>query len=257
MGWFEDRFVMVVGAIIAVGAAWLGAGALKDALRFKDAPLPQTVEQAVITAQAGRQWVTVRSDDWRCDETKHLSIITFIPTGRDALVARSDHPIDCARGAAVGFTGVVELPDASDLEQMAEAGLRRQGDPVPWQLQVCESCGRDNARLGVVICLGFMLLGVSLGKIRGAIGGFQARFQQGLVSAAREPPNSAAANDKVRLYGFVTAALGGLMIGLGRDWVIAGLIPLQWFGGGAVLLGCWMLAFPEKYRELLRKYRQP
>jgi hypothetical protein len=42
---------------------------------------------------------------------------------------------------------------------------------------------------------------------------------------------------------------------VGADWVVFGVIPLQWFAGGEAVLGAFMLTFPEQYRRLRRRGR--
>lgn len=258
MNQFDRVLTFAVGALIIGGALFLGAGAARDALRFPEEPIQMTVTQAALTATAGRQWVSILPGAWRCADEVRLGILRLVPatTTEGALVvARFEGPVSCQSATARPVTGVIEEIDGPVAERLVSAGVLTHREPTVHQLNVCTHCGRDNARLGVLICSLFVLLGVSLGPLRRLIGGWQQGLVTKLDSAAREPANSEQANDTVRRHGFLVTALCGLGVAVGADWVVFGVIPLRWFAGGGAVLGAFMLTFPEQYRRLRRRGR--
>jgi hypothetical protein len=249
-------FTLAVGALLATGAAWFGFGAARDALRFPDAPIEMTAEQAALTAADGRQWVTVREAAWRCADAVPTGVYQLVPatTPEGALlVARTEAARGCAAVAAAPMTGIVEDLEREHAARLEAAGVLTHHERGAYQLTVCTDCGRGNARLGVVVCALIMALGVFLGPLSTAVGRWRAGMHADLDSAARAPAHSEQANDRVRLHGFVTAALGGLCLVVGRGWLVWGLIPAPWLGGAVALLGAFMLTFPERYRSLRRR----
>jgi hypothetical protein len=140
-------------------------------------------------------------------------------------------------------------------KSLSAARVLTYREPSVHQLDVCRNCGRDNARLGVVMCLLFVALGVGLVPLRRLIGGWQQGMVVKLDQASREPANSEQANDTVRRHGFLVAVFGGLGVAVGANWVVFGVIPVQWFAGFGGLLGAFMLTFPEQYRKLRRRGR--
>jgi len=101
------------------------------------------------------------------------------------------------------------------------------------------------------------LIGGSIGAfflLRGIIA-LNTRLQTRLGSAAHAPEGDDRANGFVQVVGFCVAVLGGAFVAFGRNWAVA-FIPLPFFGAGVVLLGAWMMTFPEKYRAAWRRYRR-
>ena len=258
MNQFDRVLTLGVGALIVGGALYLGAGAARDAIRFPEEPIEMTLTQAALTAATGRQWVSVLPGSWRCGDEVRLGILQLVPATTvdgSLVVARFEGPVSCEAVTAKPVTGVIEEMDDMVTQRLGSAGVLTHREPSVHQLNVCTGCGRDNARLGVVICLLFVALGVSLGPLRRLIGGFQQGIVVKLDAASRAPANSEQANDTVRRHGFLVAAVSGLGVAVGANWVIFGVIPLQWFAGFGVVLGAFMLTFPEQYRRLRRRGR--
>lgn len=254
-----DRLLTLsLSALIIGGALYFGSGAARDALRFPEEPIEMTVTQAALTASTGRQWISILPGAWRCEDEVRLGILHLVPatTAEGALVvARFEGPVACRSVTATKVTGVIDVMDDRVTNSLRAAKVLTYREPSVHQLNVCTSCGRDNAKLGVVICLLFVVFGAALGPLRRMIGGWQQGIVVKLDQAARAPENSEQANDTVRRHGFLVAVFGGLGVAGGAGWVVLGVIPVQWLAGFGVLLGAFMLTFPEQYRKLRRRGR--
>jgi len=254
-----DRLLtLTVSALIIGGALYFGSGSARDALRFPEEPIEMTVTQAALTASTGRQWITVLPGAWRCGDQVRLGLLQLVPattTDGALVVARFEGPVSCEAATARPVTGVIDVMDEPVAKSLSSAGVLTYREDSVHQLDVCTHCGRDNARLGVVICSFFVLFGVAFVPLRRLIGGWQQGIVVKLDQASSAPANSEQANDTVRRHGFLSAAFGGLGVAIGADWVIFGVIPLQWFAGFGVLMGAFMLTFPEQYRKLRRRGR--
>jgi hypothetical protein len=247
----------LLGAALVAIFGWLGAGALRDAMTFGDAPLQTDVRGAVHASTAGRQWVEVHAD-WRCDELVHHveGGAAFLPAVVDdsVVVARFDHDIHCETESRHALTGIVEPMEAKRAADLGHAGLSLPEGAQLRTLDVCTSCGKDNARIGVIVRTFLVLLGFALYPLRRAYLSFSARTHARLYGAIHATPEHAdPANRVVRTWGAAALLAGALAAAVGRDWVVYRIVPVPWVGVIAIVLGGWMIASPESYRRVARR----
>ena len=252
----DGALVLSVRVLFVAGALFLGLGAARDAARFEEEPIATTVDESASMAREGRQWVSVRAGAWRCDEAVVQGIRTLVPArtaAGDLVVARFESQAPCVELTAGPVDGIVELGLDEDIEgELRSAGVVAGSNAC--QLDVCTDCGRDNARLGVLICsllFGFALVLPWLRRNVSGVAGIRAAM---ITAAYAKPgPEEAAANLKVRMYGALVSVLGAGMFAFGDDWALLAVIPLPWFGVFAIALGVLMIADPDRYRRMMRK----
>src|SRR6185295_7898380 len=98
-------------------------------------------------------------------------------------------------------------------------------------LDVCASCGKGNARLGVLVCSCFVLLGLLLYPLRRAYQSMSGRAHGALHAAIAAPPARAVEADRtVRTWGAAALVTGALAIAVGKGWVLYGVVPMRWVG---------------------------
>lgn len=247
---------LVLGAALAVVFAVMGVDAWRDYRAFGDAPQRTGLLGAIEASSRGRQWVSIEGATWRCDRVLQNvdGGVAFLPaTAEDGslVVARFDHAIRCDALASAPLTGIIEAMTPKGAADLRAAGLEVANDRPLRTFNVCVSCGRDNAQLGVLICACFVLLGLAAYPLRRAYGTLSGRAQGSLTCAIHAAPEqAAAANRTVRRWGGLLLGVGALCIALGQDYVLYRAVPLRWLGGVPVLLGLWMTAFPASYRRL-------
>ena len=246
----------VGGAAIVAIFGTLGVEAWRDYRTFDDTPTRSTLLAAVEASTSGRRWVSIEGAAWRCEQlVRNINGgAAFLPASSEdgsTLVARFDHPIQCDAVSAHPLTGIVEpmtLERASDLRA---AGLALEDGARLRTLDVCASCGKKNARLGVIMCTGFVLLGLGLYPLRLAYQSLRGRADASLRAAIHAPSDRAAqANRTVRTWGGAALVTGAAVFAVGEGWLIYGVVPLRWLGVVAMALGGLMVAFPARYREL-------
>ncbi len=83
------------------------------------------------------------------------------------------------------------------------------------------------------------------------------RMDASLRAATYTPAARAADADRtVRLWGGLVMVADVAAFPLCKDWVVYGVVPVQWVCVVGIALGGYMLVFPEKYRELRAKSRR-
>ncbi len=251
-----DPLALVVAVALIGASMWFGIGAATDWQRYHDEPIELDVGAATHASSEGRQWVSVSSGSWRCDQSIQRGVSTFVPVwaaGGDILVADFQFPVVCGDAIKSPIVGIVEpMPGylTTDLAAHNLVALNGRGMHL---LRVSKKNERDDVRLGVILCSLGVLLAFALFPLRRLTGRFHARNHERLAVAAFAPEESPEANRTVRKHGamLVVFALGAFFVGEG--WVIGGFIPVRWFAAAAVLLGSGMIAFPLRYRRLHRK----
>jgi hypothetical protein len=260
---FGKIIAFVIGAGIVAVFGWLGVGAFRDYRAFDDTPTRSTLLAAVEASTSGRRWVSVEGAPWRCKQLVHNvdGGVAFLPASAEdgsTVVARFDHEIACDALSAGPLTGVIEPMDATRAADLRRAGLPLAEGARLRTLSVCTSCGRDNARLGIVMCTGFVLLGLFLYPLRRAFLSWRARSRAALHAAIHAPAERSAEADRtVRVRGGAVLAAGVLALTVGRGWVAYGVVPVPWFGVVGLLVGAWMVVSPAKYRSLLARSKRP
>jgi hypothetical protein len=247
--------MLLVSAVIVVIFGWLGLQSLRDYATFGDAPLPTSVAGAVAASSEGRQWVRVEGAPWQCANLKSNvpGGVTFLPASTDdgaTIVARFDHSIRCAEVAKAPLVGIVEPMAAQRAADLRAAGLSLPSDAPLRTLEVCSSCGKDNARWGLFICPVFVLVGLALYPLRHLVPRFRVRTIQEAIRAPEA--EAAAANRTIRLWGLALVVLGIVAIALGRGLVVYRVVPVTWFGAFAFALGAVVAAFPDRYRRMVK-----
>ncbi|MDC3959262.1 hypothetical protein [Polyangium jinanense] len=177
----------------------------------------------------------------------------FLPARAEdgsTVVARFDRPIQCDAVAAHPLTGIIEPMTPERAADLRAAGLALADGAQLRTLDVCTSCGKDNARLGVLVCTCFVLLGLFLYPLRRAYQSLRGRADASLQAAIQAAPQAAQADRTVRAWGGAALAVGALAFALGDGWMAYGIVPMRWIGVVALLLGGWMMAFPARYRAL-------
>jgi hypothetical protein len=261
----RDAFGKVVsflggGALVAVFGT-LGAGAWRDYRTFDDTPTRSTLLAAIEASTNGRRWVSIEGAAWRCEELLgHVSDgAAFLPARAEdgsMVVARFDRPIQCDAVVARPLIGILEPMAPGRAADLRAAGLALADGARLRTLDVCTSCGKDNARLGVVVCTCFVLLGLFLYPLRRAYQSWGSRAGASLQGAIAAPARSSQADRTVRAWGGVTLTAGVLAFAVGDGWVAYRTIPVRWIGVIAVLLGAWMIAFPARYRALAARAKR-
>lgn len=244
------------GAALVAIFGTLGVEAWRDYRAFDDKPTPSTLLAAVEASTSGRRWVSIEGAAWRCEQlVRNINGgAAFLPASADdgsTLVARFDHSIQCDAVAARPLTGIVEPMTPERAADLRAAGLALADGARLRTLDVCASCGKGNARLGVIMCTCFVLLGLALYPLRRAYQSMSGRAHAGLRAAIHAPADRAAqANRTVRIWGGATLATGAAAFAVGEGWLIYGVVPMRWLGVVALVLGGLMTAFPARYREL-------
>jgi hypothetical protein len=245
----------VGGAALVAIFGYLGVEAWRDYRTFGDVPRRTGLLGAVQASIRGRQWVAIEGAAWQCGRlVRNIDGgVAFLPAMADdgsMVVARFDHEIRCADVVAEPLTGIIEPMDRKRLDDLKVAGLPVSDGVELRTLDVCVSCGRDNARLGVIMCTAFVFLGLALYPLRRGYQSLRGRAQTALHDAVHAPPERAPqANRTVRAWGGSATALGILC-------VIYHAVPLHWFGVGAAILGAWMMVFPDRYRALAARAKR-
>jgi hypothetical protein len=253
---FDKVIAGVLGAAMVVGFGWLGVDSVRDYRRFGNDPLETDALGAVEASASGRQWVQVGAP-WRCDQLI-LGIdggVAFLPAfaaDGSLIVARFDHDIRCEPSRPL--TGIIEPMDAKRAADLRATGLTWTEGAALRTLGVCHDCGKDNARLGILVCSCFVLAGIFLYPLMGAIRSAIGRFQGGLQVAIHAPAERAdAANRSVRLRGALLLAAGIAGVLFGEGWSLWHFLPLRWAAIFPLLLGGWMAASPASYRRVSAK----
>jgi hypothetical protein len=253
-------FVLGAGLVAVFG--WLGAGAFHDYRTFDDTPTRSTLLAAVEASASGRRWVSVEGAPWRCAQLVRNvdGGVAFLPASSEdgsTVVARFDHAIACDAVSAAPLTGVIEPMADERATDLRRAGLPLAEGARLRTLDVCTSCGRDNARIGVVVCACFVLLGVFLYPLRRAYLSMRARASASLHGAIHAPAEASAEADRtVRAWGGAALVAGVLGLTVGRGWVVEGVLPVPWVGVVALLLGGWMTASPSGYRKFAARSKR-
>lgn len=207
----------LAGAGLCVVFGALGLDALRDYRAFGETATRSTLAAAVAASAGERRWVSIEGAPWRCaDLVRGVDGgVAFLPARDEngaTVVARFDHAIACDAVIARPLTGIVEPMSAKRAAALRAAGLALGDGPLR-TLDVCAFCGKDNARLGVVVCGGFVLLGLLLHPLRRAYQGWRARAAASLRAAIHAPPSGAGEADRaVRARGAVVLALGVAML---------------------------------------------
>jgi hypothetical protein len=250
---FSKALALLVSAAIVGTFGWLGLVELRDYTTFGDAPRSTSLAGAVAASAEGRQWVRVEGAPWQCASLKRdvPGGAAFLPASSDdgaTIVARFDHPIRCADVAKAPLIGIVEPMASKRAADLRSAGLSLPTDAPLRTLEVCSSCGKDNARLGVLICSLLVLVGLAIYPLRHLVPRFRVRSLQDAIRAPEaEAP---AANRTIRLRGLAILGAGVVAIAFGKGWVIYGVLPVPWFGAFALALGVFMAALPDRYRRM-------
>ena len=252
---FGKLVSLVGGAAIVAVFGTLGLGAWRDYQAFDDTPTRSTLLAAIEASTSGRRWVSVEGAAWRCE---HLvrnirGGAAFLPASEgdgSTVVARFDHPIQCDTLVAHPLTGIIEPMAIERAADLRAAGLALPSGARLRTLSVCASCGKGNARLGVIVCACLVLVGLLLYPLRRAYQSWRGRAGESLRAAIHAPPSRAAqADETVRGWGAAVVVAGAVAFAVGEGWVAYGVVPLRWIGVVAVVLGGWMVAFPASYRK--------
>jgi len=253
---------LVGGAALVAVFGTLGVDAWRDYRAFDDTPTRSTLSAAIEASTQGRRWVSVEGAPWRCDEVVRNveGGAAFLPASAEdgaTVVARFDQPIACDAVVARPLRGIIEPMSAQRAADLRAGGLTLATGARLRMLDVCASCGRDNARLGVIMCAGFVLLGLVLYPLRRRYQALQGRAAASLHAAIHAPPERAAEADRtVRLRGGLVLLAGVVAIAVGEGWAIDGVVPVRWFGAFALALGGWMAAAPGSYRRLAARSKR-
>lgn len=252
-----DKLVsFIVGAGLVAVFGTLGVNAWRDYRAFDDTPTRSTLLAAIEASTSGRRWVSVEGAAWRCE---HLAWninggAAFLPASAEdgsTVVARFDHPIQCDALIAQPLTGIIEPMTLGRAADLRAAGLALPSDERLRTLNVCASCGKHNARLGVIVCACFVLIGLALYPLRRAFLFWRGRAGASLRAAIHAPSDGAAqANRTVRAWGGAALVAGTAAFAVGEGWVAYGVVPVRWIGVATVVLGGWMVALPAEYRRL-------
>jgi hypothetical protein len=247
------------GALLIAVFGKLGVEAFHDYRRFDDAPARTALLAAVEASSDGRRWVTVEGAAWRCAELVRgvPGGAAFLPARAEdgsTVVARFDREIRCDAAAARPLTGIIEPMAPERAADLRGAGLVFAEGTRLRTLEVCAACGKANARLGVVMCAAFVLLGLALYPLRLAYQARWGRARAALRAAVHAPAELAPKADRtVRAWGAAALATGAAALLVGRGWVAYGVVPVRWIGALALVLGGWMVASPASYRRLARR----
>ncbi|MBX7114387.1 MAG: hypothetical protein K1X64_08660 [Myxococcaceae bacterium] len=249
----EVLYSVLAGAAIVAVFSILGRQAFEDLQRFGDTPLPVDIIGAVRESDAGRQWVSVHDAPWNCGESVRVGH-TFFPAHIDGfdVVARYDHDVTCSEVVRQPLEGIIEVVEQEDFERFKQQGLTSKEIGNVRLLSVCVDCGKDNARLGVIICGAFILLGLGIYPLRRALLAAYRGWTSSINDALRSPPSeSASAEKKLRIRGAVTLLVGILAYAFGRDYVVWRAVPLHWIGIVGITFGLVYVLFPQKLRRLM------
>jgi hypothetical protein len=244
-------FVALIGASV-----WFGIDAANDWQRFYDKPIELDVGSAVAASSEGRQWVSVSSAGWRCDQAIQRGVSTFVPVwaeAGDVLVAEFQFPVVCDVAIESPVAGIVESMPAYLTADLAARGLVALNGQGVHLLKVSNKNERDDVRLGVILCSLGVVLAFALFPLRGLTARFHARNHVRLVAAAFAPEESPEANRTIRRHGAMLVVFALAAFFVGEGWVIGGFIPVRWFAAAAVFLGSGMIVFHLQYRRLHRK----
>ena len=260
----EDTFAfllcMVLGLCLVVAFGWLGFDALVDYRTFGDRPLRTDVAGAVRASATGRQWVSVDGAPWQC--VRELRNVEgghpFLTARSDEgafVVARFDREIDCAATSVAPVEGVIE-PMAPDRRAALKAAGLTLSDGANRTLDVCTNCGRDNARLGVIMCGAIVLIGFGLYPIRRELDKLRRRWGPGFLEAiSSSQADDAVAMRAIRLRGLFIFVVGAACAIFGEHWEIEGA-PLRPTGIFLAVVGALLLLFAKQYRALVNRKRR-
>lgn len=259
---FGTLLSLVGGAALAAVFGTLGIDAWRDYRTFDDTPTRSTLVSAIEASTSGRRWVSVEGAPWRC--TRLVRNIrggaAFLPASTEdgsTVVARFDRPIECHAIIARPLTGIIEPMTVERAGDLRAAGLALANGAELRTLDVCTSCGKDNARIGIVVCAFFMLVGLLLYPLRRAYQSSSGRASTALHAAIHAPSARAAQADRtVRTWGGATLVTGAIAFAVGESWVAYGMVPVRWIGVVAVLLGAWMMLSPAGYRRLAARAKR-
>ena len=252
-------YSILAGAAIVAVFSILGHQAFEDFRRFGDKPLPVDISGAVRESDVGRQWVSVHGAPWNCSEAVRVGH-TFFPAhieGYD-LIARYDRDVICGDVVGVPLEGIIEPVGKEDFERFKQNGLTSKEIGKVRLLSVCVDCGKDNARLGVIVCGAFILLGLGIYPLRRGLLAAYRGWTSGSNEALRSPPTaSASAEKKLRIRGAVTLTVGILAYAFGHDYVVWRVVPLHWIGLVGIVLGLAYVLLPGQLRQLIARTSQP
>ena len=253
---FGKLVSLVGGAALVAVFGTFGIDAWRDYRAFDDTPTRSTLLDAVEASASGRRWVSVEGAAFRCAQLV-LNVkggAAFLPASAvdgSTVVARFDRPIQCDAVIARPLTGIIEPMTLERAADLRAAGLALADGPRLRTLNVCASCGKSNARLGVILCSFFVLVGLLLYPLRRVYQSLHGRGAAAVLAAIHAPPQQAAqANRVVRIWGGATLVVGAAAFAVGEGWVAYGVVPLRWICVAAVVLGGWTAAFPAAYRRL-------
>jgi hypothetical protein len=200
--------------------------------------------------------VSVEGAAWRCRELLRNvnGGAAFLPASAEdgaTVVARFDQPIHCDAVAARPLVGIVEPMAAERAADLRAAGLPLGDGSRLRTLDVCASCGKSNARLGVILCTLLVLVGLFMYPLRVAFQSWGARVNASFRDAIHAPPERAVEADRrVRIRGGATLAVGALAVAVGKGWVAYGVVPVRGIGVVAMVIGALLVAFPAGYRRM-------
>lgn len=258
LAFLESGYSVAAGALMVAVFLILGRQAFLDYQRFGDEPLSVDTNGAIEASAGGRQWVAIHGAPWRCDATIRTGH-TFFPARSNGIdvVARFDHDVVCENVVAGPLVGVIEQVEKEDFERFQKAGMTNNDFAKVRLLNVCKACGKDNARLGVIICGLFVIMGLAIYPLRRGLYALHTGFSRSVHTALHSPGSErAVAERKLRIQGLATMAVGGWALAFGKDWVLWHAVPLPWVGAAAITLGVLYVGFPGKLRDLAARSRQ-
>ena len=171
------------------------------------------------------------------------------------VVARFDREVSCEGVASAPLTGIIEPMERAQIDRLHAAGLAVSEERTR-QFDVCAFCGRNNARTGLIVCAAFILLGFGVYPLRRAYLSWRASSDAVFREAiAPNHPDPQRAVRTFRRRGLAIMAGGALCIVVGQGWVVFGVVPVRWFGAGAIALGLLLLVFPAQYRSFVSRRR--
>lgn len=253
---FGKLLALVGGAALVAIFGTLGVEAWQDYRAFGDTPTPSTLVTAIDASTRGRRWVSVEGAPWRCEQLVRnvRGGAAFLPASAEdgaTVVARFDRPIACQAVVAQPLEGIIEPMTAERAADLRAAGLALTSGGRLRTLSVCTSCGRENARLGVIMCAALVLLGLGLYPLRRAYQLVRGNVAHSLQAAIHAQPEQAAVADRtVRNHGALLLVVGVAAFAWGEGYVIYEVVSLRWAGLAVVLLGAWMVSSPGTYRRL-------
>jgi len=252
---FQIIYSIAAGAALVALFGILGMQALNDYRRFGNEPLRGDLPAALSASRDGRQWVTIEGAPWRCEAGVRAgeSFFSARAASGEEVVARFDHDVSC-REVNASLTGVIEPISPGDYQRVKASGLAQGELGSVRMMSVCTNCGKDNARLGVILCTLFVLLGFAIYPIRLALGRWKGSLYESTHAALHAPASDEAqAVRQLRLRGLVLAGGAALGLTLGQNYLLDGLIPVPWLSWPILGLAAVYLFFPSWMRARLAK----